>query len=76
MFPSAVHCCQASEAGDHGLCENVWAQLPSLGLEPQDSERGVSSFSESQGPAMNLAINVNKREADIQYINVYKYIHT
>lgn len=32
---------QASEAGDHGLCENVWAQLPSLGLEPQDSEFAI-----------------------------------
>ena len=31
---------QASEASDHGLCEKLWAQLPSLGLEPQDSESG------------------------------------
>lgn len=32
---------QASEASDHGLCEKLWAQLPSLGLEPQDSEFAI-----------------------------------
>ena len=40
----AAFASQASEAGDHGLCENVWAQLPSLGLEPQDSEWGASAY--------------------------------
>ena len=30
--------CQASEAGDRSTCESLWARLPSLGLEPQDSE--------------------------------------
>lgn len=29
---------QASEARDQRLCDELWAQLPSLGLEPQDSE--------------------------------------
>ena len=29
---------EASEAGDRTICEKLWAQLPSLQLEPQDLE--------------------------------------
>ncbi|CAE7256461.1 hcea [Symbiodinium pilosum] len=32
---------QASEAGDRSTCESLWARLPSLGLEPQDSEFAI-----------------------------------
>ena len=30
---------EAAEAGDRSTCESLWARLPSLGLEPQDSEQ-------------------------------------
>mmetsp|Transcript_28462 Transcript_28462/g.65987 ORF Transcript_28462/g.65987 Transcript_28462/m.65987 type:complete len:557 (+) Transcript_28462:36-1706(+) len=32
---------QASEVGDRATCESLWARLPSLGLEPQDSEFAI-----------------------------------
>lgn len=32
---------QASEAGDRETCDKLWAQLPSLGLEPQDAEFAI-----------------------------------
>eukprot|EP00930_Biecheleria_cincta_P071911 TRINITY_DN59367_c0_g1_i1.p1 TRINITY_DN59367_c0_g1~~TRINITY_DN59367_c0_g1_i1.p1 ORF type:complete len:561 (+),score=116.62 TRINITY_DN59367_c0_g1_i1:70-1752(+) len=32
---------QASEAGDRDTCDKLWAQLPSLGLEPQDAEFAI-----------------------------------
>ncbi|CAJ1379975.1 unnamed protein product [Effrenium voratum] len=32
---------QASEAGDRTICEKLWAQLPSLQLEPQDLEFAI-----------------------------------
>lgn len=32
---------QAAEAGERETCDNVWAELPKLGLEPQDNEFAI-----------------------------------
>eukprot|EP00931_Biecheleriopsis_adriatica_P077146 TRINITY_DN50766_c0_g1_i1.p1 TRINITY_DN50766_c0_g1~~TRINITY_DN50766_c0_g1_i1.p1 ORF type:complete len:556 (-),score=105.11 TRINITY_DN50766_c0_g1_i1:51-1718(-) len=47
---------QASEAGDRVTCDKVWAQLSSLGLEPQDSEFAIMLRTFRGDPARQYAI--------------------